>query len=291
MSAAGGLPDSRSPCSRRAARPRRTSSSSRRGSGRATRRGPRRRPSPRATAGSSPSGRTREIRALAGPKTASSTGRAGASCPGFIDCHTHMSMGGFNLLARGPAAHEGSRRTSRAQLAGFAKTRPAGPVADRRRLGPPAVGEPEACRRARCSIPRPATARPASSRQDGHMMVCNSLALEAREDHARHAGSAGRRHRAGRLGRADRRPEGRGDGRSSARCVRRARSRGRRRRSRTAMRHAAENGVTSVQDLPGQRAGPRRLGKARQRGRADRPRQLPAFALGVGEGARHARRR
>ena len=59
----------------------------------------------------------------------------------------------------------------------------------------------------------PATGdRPACfQRQDGHMMVCNSLALKLSGIDRKTPDPAGRRHRARRLGRADRGPEGRGD--------------------------------------------------------------------------------
>ncbi|HEX9690072.1 MAG TPA: amidohydrolase family protein, partial [Thermoanaerobaculia bacterium] len=40
-----------------------------------------------------------EIRALSGSKTVVVDGKGRRVVPGFIDCHTHMSMGGFNLLA------------------------------------------------------------------------------------------------------------------------------------------------------------------------------------------------
>ncbi len=48
---------------------------------------------------------------------------------------------------------------------------------------------------------------------------------------------------------------------------------------RAAVQHAAKNGVTSVQDLPGTCPGSGGLGRAPQRGRADRAGQLPALAL------------
>ena len=120
-------------------------------------------------------GSNAEIERLRGPKTLVLDGRGGRVVPGFIDSHTHMSMGGFNLLAvdlrrtKDPA--EFTRRFGE-----FAKTRPPGrwitdgvwdheqwtpPVLPTRELLDPVSGDRPVC----------------LSRQDGHMMVCNTLAL------------------------------------------------------------------------------------------------------------------
>jgi len=193
-------------------------------------------------------GTDEEIRAWKGPKTVVLEGKGRRVVPGFIDCHTHMSMGGFNLLAvdlrhtKGPA--DFTRR-----LAEFAKTRPAGrwmtdgawdhqvwanPVLPTRAMLDPATGDRPAC----------------LSRTDGHMMVCNSLALKlarVSRDTPDPPGGVIVRDSTGEptgvlkdaamdlIGSA--RPP------RTAAEVEEALA--------TAVRHAAENGVTSVQDLPG----------------------------------------
>jgi predicted amidohydrolase YtcJ len=96
--------------------------------------------------------------------------------PGFIDSHTHMSMGGFNLLAVDLRQTKDTADFTRT-LAAFAKTRPAGqwltdgawdheqwavPKLPTKALLDPATGDRPTC----------------LSRQDGHMVVCNSLALK-----------------------------------------------------------------------------------------------------------------
>jgi len=95
--------------------------------------------------------------------------------PGFIDSHTHMTMGGLNLLAVDLRKTKDPADFTR-QLAAFAKTRPAGnwltdgawdheqwspPLLPTREMLDPATGDRPAC----------------LARQDGHMIVCNSLAL------------------------------------------------------------------------------------------------------------------
>jgi predicted amidohydrolase YtcJ len=117
-----------------------------------------------------------EIRRLAGPATKVIDARGRRVLPGLIDAHTHMSMGGFNLLAidlrqtRDPA--DFTRR-----LAEFAKSRPAGAwltdgAWDHEQWSPPRLPTRE--------MLDPATGdRPTClQRQDGHMVVCNSLALK-----------------------------------------------------------------------------------------------------------------
>jgi predicted amidohydrolase YtcJ len=117
-----------------------------------------------------------EIERLQGPKTAVFDGRGRRVVPGFIDSHTHMSMGGFNLLAVDLRRTKDPQDFTR-RFGEFAKTRPAGkwitdgawdheqwtpPVLPTRDLLDPVSGDRPVC----------------LSRQDGHMMVCNSLALK-----------------------------------------------------------------------------------------------------------------
>jgi predicted amidohydrolase YtcJ len=188
------------------------------------------------------------ILALSGPKTVVVHGKGRRVVPGFIDCHTHMSMGGFNLLGvdlrhtRDPA--DFTRR-----LAEFAKTRPPGqwmtdgawdhqvwanPVLPTRAMLDPATGDRPAC----------------LSRTDGHMMVCNSLALKlANVTHATKDPPGGVVVR-------DAEGEPTGVLKDAAMdligAVRPARTSAEVREALlAALRHAAENGVTSVQDLPG----------------------------------------
>ncbi|HEX9303514.1 MAG TPA: amidohydrolase [Thermoanaerobaculia bacterium] len=189
-----------------------------------------------------------EIRAWKGAKTVVLDGKGRRVVPGFIDCHTHMSMGGFNLLAV-DLRHTKDPADFTRRLAEFAKTRPAGrwmtdgawdeqvwanPVLPTRAMLDPATGDRPAC----------------LSRTDGHMMVCNSLALKlarVSRDTPDPPGGVIVRDSAGEptgvlkdaamdfIGSA--RPP------RTAAEVEEALAR--------AVRHAAENGVTSVQDLPG----------------------------------------
>ncbi|HKA37180.1 MAG TPA: amidohydrolase [Thermoanaerobaculia bacterium] len=121
-------------------------------------------------------GATAEMTKLRGPKTLVVDAKGRRVVPGFIDSHTHMTMGGFNLLAVDLRRTKDEADFTRT-LAEFAKTRPAGqwitdgawdhqqwavPRLPTRALLDPATGDRPAC----------------LSRQDGHMMVCNSLALK-----------------------------------------------------------------------------------------------------------------
>jgi len=189
-----------------------------------------------------------EVRAWRGAKTVVLDAKGRRVVPGFIDCHTHMSMGGFNLLAV-DLRHTKDPADFTRKLAEFAKTRPAGawltdgawdhqvwanPVLPTRAMLDPATGDRPAC----------------LSRTDGHMMVCSSIALKLARisrDTPDPPGGAVVRDSAGD-------PTGvlkdaAMDLIASARPprteaeVEEALS--------TAVRHAAENGVTSVQDLPG----------------------------------------
>ena len=121
-------------------------------------------------------GMDKEILKLKGPDTKVMNGKWRRVVPGFIDCHTHMSMGGLDLLAIDlRKTRDEAEFTS--MVAGFAKTQPAGQwLTDgawdheqwsskrlpTKALLDPATGDHPTC----------------LSRQDGHMMVCNSLALK-----------------------------------------------------------------------------------------------------------------
>ena len=121
-------------------------------------------------------GSNSEIGPMRGPKTVVVEGKGRRVVPGFIDCHTHMSMGGFNLLGV-DLRHTKDPADFTSRLAEFAKTRPpklwitdgawdhqvwANPILPTRAMLDPATGDRPAC----------------LSRTDGHMMVCNSRALK-----------------------------------------------------------------------------------------------------------------
>ncbi|MEP6801967.1 MAG: amidohydrolase [Acidobacteriota bacterium] len=190
-----------------------------------------------------------EIETLRGPSTEVVDAGGRRVVPGFIDAHTHMSMGGFNLLAL-DLRHTKDPQEFTRLLGEFARTRPAGvwltdgawdheqwtpPRLPTREMLDPATGGHPTC----------------LSRQDGHMSVCNSLALKlariTRDTPDPPGGVIVR----------DSRGEPTGvlkdaamDAVSEARPARTA---GELLESfRTAMRHAASVGVTSVQDLPGE---------------------------------------
>ncbi len=116
-----------------------------------------------------------EVARLRGPNTKMLDAKGRRVVPGFIDSHTHMTMGGLNLLAVDLRKTKDPADFTR-QLAAFAKTRPAGnwltdgawdheqwtpPRLPTRQMLDPATGDRPAC----------------FARQDGHMIVCNSLAL------------------------------------------------------------------------------------------------------------------
>ncbi len=117
-----------------------------------------------------------EISRLKGPQTAVLEGGGRRVVPGFIDAHTHMTMGGLNLLALDLRRTKDEADFTR-QLAAYAKGKPAGiwltdgawdheqwtpPRLPTKGVLDPATGDHPTC----------------LSRQDGHMMVCNSLALK-----------------------------------------------------------------------------------------------------------------
>ena len=121
-------------------------------------------------------GGNREIERLRGPKTVVIEGRGRRVVPGFLDAHTHMSMGGFNLLAIDLRQTVDPADFTR-RLAAFAKTRPPGVwltdgAWDHEQWNPPRLPTKE--------MLDPATGdRPTClARQDGHMIVCNRLALK-----------------------------------------------------------------------------------------------------------------
>ncbi len=190
-----------------------------------------------------------EIEKLRGPSTEVVDGGGRRVVPGFIDSHTHMAMGGFNLLAL-DLRHTKDPEEFTRLLGEFAKTRPAGvwltdgawdheqwtpPRLPTREMLDPATGDHPTC----------------LSRQDGHMSVCNSLALKlakiTRDTPDPPGGVIVR--------------DGRGEptgvlkdaAMDAVSEVRPPRTAAELLESfRTAMRHAASVGVTSVQDLPGE---------------------------------------
>src|SRR5438552_3146837 len=120
-------------------------------------------------------GSNHDVETLRGPNTKVLDAKGRRVVPGFIDSHTHMTMGGLNLLAVDLRKTKDPADFTR-QLAAFAKTRPAGiwltdGAWDHEQWSPPRLPAKE--------MLDPATGdRPAClARQDGHMIVCNSLAL------------------------------------------------------------------------------------------------------------------
>lgn len=193
-------------------------------------------------------GSDKEIAAWKGEKTVVLDGKWRRVVPGFIDAHTHMSMGGLNLLAVDLRQTKDEADFTRT-LAAFAKTRPAGqwltdgawdheqwtpPRLPTRKLLDPATGHRPAC----------------LSRQDGHMMVCNSLALKlagvTRETPDPPGGVI--------VKDASGEPTGvlKDAAMELVGRIRPARTEAEILEAlRAAMKHAAKSGVTSVQDLPG----------------------------------------
>ena len=189
-----------------------------------------------------------EIEALRGPATIVVEGKGRRVVPGFIDCHTHMSMGGFNMLAV-DLRHTKDPADFTARLAEFARTRPQGvwltdgawdhqvwanPILPTRAMLDPATGDRPAC----------------LSRTDGHMMVCNSRALALAKVTRETPDPAG-----GIIVRdASGEPTGvlKDAAMDFISAVRPPRTIAEVEEAlATAVRHAAGNGVTSVQDLPG----------------------------------------
>jgi predicted amidohydrolase YtcJ len=189
-----------------------------------------------------------DIEALRGPATRVVEGRGRRVVPGLIDAHTHMSMGGFNLLAVNLRRTKNESEFTE-QLARFAKTRPSGgwitdgawdhqqwavPRLPTRALLDPATGDRPVC----------------IARQDGHMVVCNSLALKLAKITRETPDPPG-----GVIVRDDRgEPTGilKDAAMDAIWAVRPARTLAEVTEAlRTAMKHAGKCGVTSVQDLPG----------------------------------------
>ena len=189
-----------------------------------------------------------EVEALRGPGTKALDGRGRRVVPGFIDSHTHMTMGGLNLLAVDLRRTRDEADFTR-RLAEFARGRPAGqwitdgawdhqqwrvPRLPTLALLDPATGDRPAC----------------LSRQDGHMMVCNSLALKLARI------TRGTPDPPGGVIVRDASGEPTGVLKDAAMdavwAVRPPRTVAELTEGlRAAMKHAAERGVTSVQDLPG----------------------------------------
>ncbi|MEO8431360.1 MAG: amidohydrolase [Acidobacteriota bacterium] len=189
-----------------------------------------------------------DVERFRGPGTRTIDGRGRRVVPGFIDAHTHMSGGGFDLLAIDLRRTRDPGELTRI-VADYAKTRPAGtwltdgawdheqwtpPRLPTREMLDPATGDHPAC----------------FSRQDGHMVVCNSLALRlAKIDRTTPDPPGG-------VIVHDERGEPTGVLKDAAMdavfSVRPARTPAELQGAlRAAMRHAAGVGVTSVQDLPG----------------------------------------
>jgi len=189
-----------------------------------------------------------DVASWKGPKTAVVDARGRRVVPGMIDCHTHMSMGGLDLLAL-DLRHTKDPAEFTRMVAEYAKKQPPGvwltdgawdheqwtpPRLPTKELLDPATGDHPTC----------------LSRQDGHMSVCNSLALKLAKvtrETPDPPGGVIVRDAAGE-------PTGvlKDAAMSLTDKVRPARTKteivaG----LRAAVAHAAGNGITSVQDLPG----------------------------------------
>jgi predicted amidohydrolase YtcJ len=193
-------------------------------------------------------GRNAEIESLRGPSTRVMDGRNRRVVPGLIDAHTHMTMGGFNLLALDLRKTKDPAEFTR-MLALYAKTRPAGiwltdGAWDHEQWSPVRLPAKEMLDGATGDHPT------CLARQDGHMSVCNSLALKLAGITSATPDPPG-----GVIVRdAKGEPTGvlKDAAMDAVSAVRPERTRAELLEAlRTAMRHAASVGVTSVQDLPG----------------------------------------
>ncbi|MGH9400310.1 MAG: amidohydrolase [Thermoanaerobaculia bacterium] len=193
-------------------------------------------------------GSNADVMARKGPHTRVLDAKGRRVVPGFIDSHAHMTMGGLNLHAVDLRRTRDPADFTR-QLAGFAKTRPAGrwitdgawdheqwdpPRLPTKELLDPAVGDRPTC----------------LSRQDGHMMVCSSRALalaKISRDSPDPPGGVIVRDAKGE-------PTGvlKDSAMAAINAVRPERTLSELEEAlRAAMKEAARSGVTSVQDLPG----------------------------------------
>jgi predicted amidohydrolase YtcJ len=121
-------------------------------------------------------GSDKEIAAWKGPKTAVLDGKWRRVVPGFIDCHTHMTSGGFDLLALDLRNSKSPAEFTR-EVAAYAKTRPAGQwltdgTWDHTQWTPPELPNKSMLDGATGDRPT------CISRLDGHMVLCNSVALK-----------------------------------------------------------------------------------------------------------------
>jgi hypothetical protein len=189
-----------------------------------------------------------DVAAWKGPKTAVVNARGRRVVPGMIDCHTHMSGGGLDLLAL-DLRHTKDPAEFTRMVAAYAAKQPSGVwltdgAWDHEQWNPPRLPSKE--------LLDPVTGdHPVClSRQDGHMVVCNSLALKlAKVTRATPDPPGGVIVRD-----ASGEPMGilKDAAMSLTEKVRPARTKSEIVAGlRAAVAHAARNGVTSVQDLPG----------------------------------------
>jgi predicted amidohydrolase YtcJ len=194
-------------------------------------------------------GTNAEIELLRGPDTRVLDAAGRRVVPGFIDSHTHAAMGGFDLLAMDLRRTKDPAEFTKI-VGEYAKTRPSGVwmtdgAWDHEQWSPPRLPTKE--------LLDPVTGdRPTClSRQDGHMCVCNSLALKLAKitrDTPDPPGGVIVRDAKGE-------PTGvlKDAAMDAISSVRPPRKPAELLESfRAAMKHAASVGVTSIQDLPGE---------------------------------------
>jgi predicted amidohydrolase YtcJ len=193
-------------------------------------------------------GSNADVEKLAAPATKRLDAKGRRVVPGFIDSHTHATMGGFNLLALDLRRTKDPAEYTR-MVGDYARTKPAGVwltdgAWDHEQWSPPRLPTKERLDPATGDHPT------CLARQDGHMMVCNSLALTrakiTRETPDPPGGVIVRDAKGEPTGvlkdaAMDAISEAR-PARTQAELVEALRA---------AVHHASENGVTSVQDLPG----------------------------------------